>query len=249
MDDNVAIKYVTIELLMSDTENPSQIFDDKERLVYGLLNGIKTNYATTKSTFISVKTSDDVIELCSTDVYNIVSLEIYNGQERDITFFKSHEDDQKVAFGMVTNVVEELKKEGRTAENGDYIKIDTYSDVPKDLTTSPAVSVGSAVKTTTTNTASKSIGAVTGNTSTSSNTSYNAKKEPALIKRTTKKPTKIALEKMKQAVMAISEGTHVPNIPKIKGDDEEEKKEETKTTAIGNSIYTDDEEENYFGYC
>lgn len=231
-----SIKYVVLEVLMNNVAEISQIWEDqKDKVLYGLLKGLENRKEVGKEEekFILIRGSDKVTRVCNLEVYNILSLEIYDGIERDITFFRSSEEDQEAALQMISEVVELLKEAKKTLGTTDLIDVDKFTDIPKDFTGESDKSNSTA------NVVGGKYGATQHGTQYNKNTTaYNQantytrpEKEPTSFKRTSRKPTKIFLEKMRESVLAIQAGNYELNIPVIKNDDDPEEEETNATTG------------------
>jgi hypothetical protein len=249
-----SIKYVTIELLMKDAIETAQVWQDqKEKVVYGVLKGIASKESEKSSEkFILVGVPDKSSKACNLEIFNILSFEIYDGTERDITFFRADKEDQKAAFGMVEEIIKILKEAKRTSNGGELIDINSFSDLPKDFSsekdgkvTSPSTNFGTG-KTATAgyvnNNAHSSVYHNTGYTY----TTPPKEKEVTVLKRTSRKPTQAMLDKMKEAVLSIAAGTYETKLPKIKND-EKEKDDKTEDHTPGVKVYSYDDED--YGYC
>ncbi len=257
------IKYVTVELLMKDAIDTAQVWQDqRDKVTYGLLKGIETKKTVGKvgkaadddsEQFILLGVSGEgkVTKACNLGVFNILSFEVYDGIERDITFFRSSEEDQTSAIEMVEEVTLMLTAAKRMIGTSNLINISTFTDLPKDFTSGdgagPASTTGQAKTYNKSNVVNHQAHAANhcANQAPHVAASYSREKEPTVFKRTSRKPTKAFLEKMKESVVAVTAGKYEPKIPTIKNDKEEEEDDKEGHTQ---KIYPNQEGAD-FDYC
>jgi len=252
------IKYVTIELLMKDAIGTAQVWQDqRDKVIYGLLKGIEKKKATQgdgEDTFILLSHADKTTKVCNLDVFNVLSFEVYDGIERDITFFRSSEEDQNSAFEMIEEVIKVLTEAKRLIGNSDLIDVSTFTDLPKDFSEAdangPSVKTGAAKtynqQSHTVHHQGHTAGHGVGGSYNNHTTTYTREKEPTVFKRTSRKPTKAFLDKMRNAVMAIAAGEYEPKIPVIKNDKEDDDEKEAHPQRSAAAYGYDDED---YGYC
>jgi hypothetical protein len=232
-----AIKYVKIETIRRNNENkdPRVSIEDLKKLLVaksiqaGLFKGIREEQlnkieGSKPDIFILVQTKAKTLNIFNLEHYNILSIEKFDGITKTITYFRSSEADREDALKIAYKILEELRNAGRTLPGDSrIIDVGTYTQVP-----------AAATDDTTTDTTADTTA------STYKKTVYNSTvhkpKEivPAIIKRTTKKPTKAALEAMEAKINGITEGTFVVNLPATEGDTEEEKAVASYTTDDDN---------------
>jgi hypothetical protein len=243
------VKYVTVELLMKDAIETAQVWQDqKDKVIFGLLKGVEKKIVAAGSgeeVFTLVSLPDKSTKLCNLDVFNILSLEVYDGVERDITFFRSSNEDQNSALQMVEEIVLILTEAKRMVGDSELIDVSTFTELPKDFSTSKAASPSTqtGMVKSYNQPATHHHGHATTHTPSYTHTSYTKEKEPTIFKRTSRKPTKAALDKMREAVLAIQAGKYEPKIPIIKDDDKEDDDKEAHTSKT----YPYDDED--YGYC
>ena len=252
------IRYILVELLIKEDKKITVPIADKEKIEFGLLRGIQSRTDDEDSVFILLEQAKKITKLCNLRAYTILSIEIYDGTEREIIFFRVCENDQDAAAEILNDSMEQLKEAGRLTANQCVVNTETYSDVPADF----EERVTGTKKTTSTSSLGSRTGSYTppgypqvyGNTGTAGvgaahhSTTYTTKdgdKKPTVLKRTSKKPTKNALDKMKEMVLLIAAGKFeqkpFPTI--VKDEDTEEEKEAAKRRVV-----TSTTEDEFAGY-
>lgn len=211
------IKYVTMEMIRNNEKNLVA-----KSILTGLFKGIRIEQLNQAEdaepdTFMLMQIKEKTLLTLCLKYYNILSLEKFDGTTKILNYFRASPEDQEKAFDAAATIVNELHSAGRTvADDAKIIDVGTYTQVP------------ALIETPDTSTKSTTTGKKT--TIVKSHTTYKPKeKEPSVIKRTTKKPTKAMLGIMAEKIKAISEGTLEVKLPEIEGDTEEEK--ETATTG------------------
>ncbi len=224
------IKYVTIEMIKNNEKNLVA-----KSIQSGLFKGIRLEQidkteGAAPDVFMLIQVEEKTLLVLCLKYYNILSLERFDGATKTITYFRASEEEQEKAFDLSAEIVNELHEAGRTvSEDAKIIDVGTYAQVPDVI---KASSGGSKLKEINKHAASTRAASA----SRSTYTVHKPKeKEPSIIKRTTKKPTKAMLETMAGKIKAISEGTLKVELPEIEGDTDDEKNE--ATTAV-NEDYT-----------
>ena len=245
------IRYVLVELLLREEKGLTVSTAEKEKIEFGLLKGIQTRTVDEEETaFVLIEQSKKTTRMCNLKAFSILSIEIYDGVEREIIFFRVCDQDQEAAYEILNNTMSELKEAKRLTANETMIDPETFSDVPTDFD-ERAGSVKRKESLTTTNGAYRGTGcgapgypmygpnsAQTGahHTPVTTTTSYSSDgdKKPTVLKRTSKKPTKANLDKMREMVLSIAAGKFEPKpFPAIKRDeDTEEEKAAAKRRGI-----------------
>ena len=223
-----SIKYVTIEMIKNNEKNLVA-----KSIQAGLFKGIRLEQidqteGATPDVFILIQIEEKTLLTLCLKYYNVLSLERFDGATKTVTYFRASEEEQEKAFDKAAEIVNELHEAGRTvSDDAKIIDVGTYIQVPDAIKVSESSSKLSTVSKHSTISRSKS--------------SYNVhkpkEKEPSVIKRTTKKPTKAMLTAMSKRIKDIADGTLTLELPEVEGDTEEEITEATSTTAAG----TDDE--------
>jgi len=189
-----------------------------DKIEKGLLRGVTEE----EGGFIWIKTLSKVARMCSLNYYNILSVETHDGQTRCLTFFKAETHEQVKALELINKTVKEF--EHIIEEKSGLINVEKYTNTPTE----------NEMKAGTSTTANKPISCgtktptlYTGNHHSNLNnpTPYRREPEAMPFKREDRKPTKAALKKMRDKVLAISKGEFDYKLPKIK--------KEEKTKAAG----------------
>lgn len=218
-----SIKYVTIEMIKNNEKNLVA-----RSIQAGLFKGIRLEQidqteGATPDVFILIQIEEKTLLTLCLKYYNVLSLERFDGATKTVTYFRASEEEQEKAFDKAAEIVNELHEAGRTvSDDAKIIDVGTYVQVPDAIKVSESSSkLGAASKQSTIISRSKS--------------SYNVhkpkEKEPSIIKRTTKKPTKAMLAAMSKRIKDIADGTLTLELPEIEGDTEEEQTEATSTTT------------------
>jgi len=218
------IKYVVIEMIKSDE---TKLLSSS--IVTGLFKGLRVEDMAGSVTvgdkkeqlFILIEDKDKALLAKAIDYYNIMSFEVYDGTTKVLSFYRASKEDQDKAFDQAAQIINELHAAQRTLTADDsIIDTSTYSSIPTIYGT------GIINKSTAgTQASSKFQGA--GDRSTI-HTQHNNKRwvrkdpEPFLIKRTGKKPSKAAMDAMREKVVQLASGDYTVTLPEIEGDDEDE---------------------------
>ena len=233
------LKYIIVEAVKADEKNliPTSI---ETGLFQGMKNERLHASASEPELSLLLRNKDDVLRILCLTYYNIVSLERFDGSTKVTTYFRASGEDQKKAQEMAQTLVNELKLAQRTMRSDeDIIDIGTYTLVPEKFgvkKTEDSNSTGT--------TYSRFQGQGQGKSNLTKSTTgttvhkpYVKKEpEPLIFRRTGKKPTKVALQKMQEKIVQIAAGELTIPIPEIEGDAEEKK----------NSAINDDYAAEYF---
>ena len=205
---NSKLKYAILELVANNGSS--------DKIEKGLLRGMTDE----EGGFVWIKSLSKVTRMCSLGFYNILSVETHDGQARCLTFFKAETHEQTKAVDLVKDTIKTF--ENIIDEKSGLINTDKYVDIPAEEEVKSGTSYGSGAAVT------KPI-SYTNNTPsiyTGNHTTYTKKDPEALaFKREDKRPTKTALKKMKEKVLAIAKGEYKPKLQKVS--------KEEKTKAAG----------------
>lgn len=205
------LKYATVELIMKKNDNIATI---------GLLLAVRplvefdTPLVDKNEKFVWIL-KDSHVHILSTKHYDIGNIEL--GVGKDANMHKLIAYDHSVSIKRLESIISALKAQKRTDDNG-IIDTSTYSGIPGALkklvgATSTFTEI---VRKTATATATTTKVATTGYTPAT------VKKKvvsTAIIKRTTRYPTSLAIEKMRLKVQSIKNNEYEPpNIPEIEAD-------------------------------
>jgi hypothetical protein len=235
------IKYVVIELIKA---NETKLLSSS--IIVGLFKGLRVENMTDEKNeekeqlFILLEDKDKALIAKALDFYNIMSFEVYDGATKVLSFYRASKEDQVTAFDQAAQIINELHAAQRTlVDDESVIDISTYSNIPAVFGTG-VISKSSAG----TQTSSRFNG--TGNNKSSIHTPHGntrwQKKEPApsLIERAGKKPTKAAMDAMREKVIQLGSGDYTVTLPEIEGDDDDE-------PIVGVNDYDGEYSAQYFG--
>lgn len=205
--------------------------------------------------FLWLETGKNVSRAFNMAEHNVLSLETYDGFARLYAYFLAEEYDQREAKKRLENAFTALS---RIALKKDGLLLDAnkFESVPADFAKSPGKLPNTNAQRTGTATASAAAGPL-GNTNHKTSHSYGtgyttAKPEPFAWKRSTRKPTKRALEILREKLDAIAKGEYEAKLPRIKSEPEPKEEDNSKRTAADNP-YTADEVYGAdippFGHC
>jgi hypothetical protein len=193
------------------------------------------------------------------DYFNILSLATYDGITKKFYFFMADKDEQDQAKKLVEQAYECLKKKA-AAEGTTLLDVSKFESVPDNF---DKIDRGSKriASPTHSQTGAPSVGGQdyynknrTAGFHTAADSKYddywNRDPEPFFWKRKTRKPTKKALEKMREAIQRIAKGEYEFEPKAIKGEKEEREKESTNKTqeAVGshnNQMFAGYDDENF----
>jgi len=205
-----ALKYVLIEMIENDISKMTS-----DSIIAGIFKGIRIYDPPGDDMLVIIEKDKDTTYLLNTNEYNILSLQKFDGYTKIIHCFRAIEEDQNAALNIISGIVEELNKAGRTIDSDDnIIDTTTYTAIPDDIT---IIKGGSNVGDTK-STANTKRPFYRGTQSNKVKTSIKTKPEPKCFKRS-KKPGKDVLEKMQKKVDEIKAGTYQVKLPVVKGDD------------------------------
>lgn len=122
------IKYVVVEII-SKAKDITEVKPKR-----GLFGGL---YNVNDSKLIYLFKDSNGKIAYNLDLYTVVSTEVYDGQYRTLTNFKSNKSDQLLAVEFLSNIILSLDAVGKVVS--DFVKHTAYSDVPKDLVSSSTV--------------------------------------------------------------------------------------------------------------
>ena len=229
------LKHVGLELM----RNTASSTDKPEA---GLFRGIRVrsdDNLTLKLVLLGHKDKPDNIRAVNSAVFNVMTITLVYGQTKEMIVFKNTEDDQKLAYGMLDDVVKILKKESMMLTNDpDIVDVTKYDDVPDEFFSAQKESSASASTAKTYNTGT--------NYNTGGQTDWQKKQEqekkekerqeklrwtPFTFSRKTEKPQLKDLNAMKKKIAAIAAGEFERAMPIPKCDAEEENKDDKKTVG------------------
>jgi hypothetical protein len=245
------IKYVLVELIMVEDERTKSLTTkEKDTPHLGLLRGIYNG--DDGEFFLSIVNGKEEIKNFNMSLYNVLMFEIFDGLEREIFFCRADKEDQDEILEIIKSTLTALKRAERITANENIVDVNKFSDLPK------AIDQNDSTK----NTSNVGVQNVYGQQNTGGvysrsgagyyedtphTTTYTKKKEPATFKRTTDIPPAKVLEKMKEMVLKITNGTF--KAKKLEFPGEVEKKDSEKDGKENDSTTTHDEEDFYgWGY-
>lgn len=214
------LKYAIVELIADKGR--------AQNIEGGLLRGIGKDAG---DNFLWLVTSKKVSRACSLAYYNILSVVTFDGFTKTYTFFMADEDEQAEARKVTEEAYDGLK-ELALPENAVLLDVSKFEEVPENF---------GRLSTVHSSAAASSIGHQTGAASTNMNDWYGKQHntdtqsyvhndpEPFSWKRKTRKPTKKALEALRNKLDLIAKREYEVAMRAIKGekdvDDEECEKE------------------------
>lgn len=190
--------------------------------------------------FLWLETGKDNFRAFNMEEHNVLSLEIYDGFSRLYTYFLADERDQKEAKKRLEEAFSALS-EIALKEEGLLLDTSKFESVPEDFGRSPGKlpNTASASKTGAATASAATTGAAR-TTTTGYGTYSTPKPEPCSWKRSTRKPTKRALEILREKLDAIAKGEYETKLPSIKSEPKPKDEKDEKRTAANNP-YTADE--------
>lgn len=220
------LKYAIVELIAEKGRAPT--------IECGLLRGIGEDKE--GDDFLWMVTNRKVARGCSLAYYNILSVVTFDGRAKVYTFFMADEDEQKEARKVAEGAYEGLK-DLASVEGTELLDVSKFQNVPEDFGKLNIVSnVRSA--------AQQHTGTPTGqgqkdwygkgSSCNFTNPTYTVDTDPKPFswKRKTKKPTKNALEALREKLDLIAKREYkfAPRV--IKGEEEEEKEEKADSNHM-----------------
>ncbi len=204
------LKYATVELIMKKNDNIATI---------GLLLAVRplvefdTPLVDKDEKFVWIL-KDNHVHILSTKHYDIGNIEM--GVGKDANMHKLIAYDHNISIKRLEAIISALKAQERTDDNG-IIDTNTYSGIPGAL--KKLVGATSTFTEIVRKTASST--ATTSKAATGYTPALVKKKvvSTAIIKRTTRYPTSLAIEKMRLKVQSIKNNEYEsPDIPEIEAD-------------------------------
>lgn len=252
------VNYAILELVNKDARiQHRDIIDATVKIERGLFKGIflRENEGNKEiQKFVMIESLGGIITILNLNTYNIVVLEVLKGRFKEITFYRSIEDDQNAAFEHVANLLADLQTSEMVLSSKEIVDTSKFINLPKDLKDSNVKSLKDGNKNTenqqlgiqqpisgvgTQNYNTQPLTPYRNNDNGYNNNYYNnynnyskprtwiaeKDREPKAIKRSSKKPSKDFLEKMKKMVISIANGEYeAPPLLKVTSE------EETKNT-------------------
>lgn len=235
------IKYVIVELIMVENDDTKSISTAERDTPYlGLLRGMYSDLE--GNVFISVLKGKDTIQNFNMEFYNVLMLEIFDGVEREMFFCRADEEDQTDVMNIINATLGALKKADRMTANDEIVDVNSYSNLPKAIDQNDSK----------TQNAYKGIHVRSG-----AHSNYNdtytpvKKKEPTAFKRNSEIPDQKMLEKMKEMVLKIADGSYEGDeLDFPDGDEDNETKEDDATTqnSTGSSSRETFVDDDFYGY-
>lgn len=212
------IKYVAVEIV------PRNSFDAKA-VECGAFMGIATHTEEfgqnkgTVTTFLTVLLSNTKVSMFNLVEYNILSIKAMVGDNEYHIIATKSEEDQAEALTILKNVLKGMSDAKRLLENdpkGEFIDVDTYTDMPEDILTGNYF--GDNKTSTTQQATNKRVYGAGGTTSTTQTHTTHQPPEPPKVlnfRRKGKLPTPDTLAKMREMVVALGNGTLKPLVPPV----------------------------------
>lgn len=205
------IKYVLIEMIENDISKMSG-----DSIIAGMFKGIRVYQPPKEDMLILIEDrKEEVIHLLNIAKYNILSLQRFDGYTKIIHCFRATKEDQESAISIISDMIKELNDADRTIDSDDnIIDTSTYASIPDD-TTIIKQCTGAKNYARNNNTVHRPAHRCD---NTKNVTVVPKEMQPKHFKRT-KKPSKVALDKMQKKIEEIRIGTYQVKLPVIKGDD------------------------------
>lgn len=201
------IKCVYVELILNQ--------QTKYDVVAGLLQGIMEKDG---ETYIIICGPEETTAVLNTKFYNIMSIETLEKDCKNMVFLTAEEKDQNIALQLLKELKDILLKKGYGVDGDpEIIDVSKYNDVPDEYKDNSKLN--SATPDT-----SSTVPATTSRTSYPAYTPP-AKKEPSpsVLSRTVdKRPSKRALEILREKIEQIKTGKYICTLPETLGKDPDE---------------------------
>lgn len=224
------LKYAIVELVgeKASTEN----------IECGLLRGLGEQDG---DNFVWLITGKKIARGYNMAYYNILSVVIFDGITKTYTFFMADEDEQKEALKAVEEAYEGLKEIALT-EGGTLLDVSKFKYVPDDFGKINSIPKHQEASSSSTGNASRDTGLKKPsndwygqNNQGIINNTYSREPEAHTWKRTTRKPTKKTLEKLRDKLALIAKREYEFKLLEIKGDAEAEKQQESMASGAADS--------------
>lgn len=131
------VSYAILELVNKDARiQHRDIIDATVKIERGLFKGIllrenEENKEIQK--FVMIESLGGIITILNLNTYNIVVLEVLKGRFKEITFYRSVEDDQSAAFEHVANLLAALQTSEMVLSDKEIVDTSKFINLPKDL--------------------------------------------------------------------------------------------------------------------
>lgn len=237
--DKNSLRYAIVEMLFGDEKN--------NVITKGLFRGINEEN-NTRFVILEVRVKGKpTFQILNPELYNIMSIEVYDGCEKTYLYFRAESKDQRIAMKCLYDTLD-LMEHFTEGDEKNIIDTSKYTDVPKcmGIESSPSPSVVKPVNNPTTH-KQVNCGNVGGLYGSSRFSNYSVKKDPTptAFSRKTKKPTEDMLKELRRKMELIAKGKYEYELPVAKGDLEKKREEVTKTTTIDDDDYSYMSEMNY----
>lgn len=234
---NEELKYAIVELIANKGRGTS--------IDCGLLRGIGRD---DKDDFLWLVTDKKVSRACNLTYFNILSIVVFDGIAKRYKFFMADEDEQIEARKSIERAYEGLKKLA-LPENATLLDVSKFQEVPENFGKLSKISLDSCANRTGAPTKQTDNHDWYGKGSNSNNFSHvKSDPEPFFWKRKSRKPTKKALEILREKLDLIAKREYefMPcAIESGKKEDEEDKESEKADCSGCNGMFQGYEDENF----
>jgi len=207
------IDYIYMEMVLNK--------DTKYDVITGLFKGIIEKKG---QKFVLLQGLGNTTNVLSTKFYNIMTIEVRDGDFKNFTYLTCEKVDQDEGFERIEKLAKKLLDGGYSVANDpQIIDVERYDKVPPEYVEGKPLGNGTAQS----GTASGVGNFVSPHSRYNQGATYTKQTvvkpdpTPALIARTkTKKPTKTLLAEMMEKVQQVTANTFVPVLPEILGEDD-----------------------------
>lgn len=223
------LAYVLVEMVHKEKARNKEIKTAKD-VDKGLFEGILVHLYPDNSTrsYIVLSTAANKTVLVDTQHYNVLSIEVYDGNTREYLFCRDTTEDQEAAFSELSDILGALADVGKTTPGFDLVDLSCFTDLPKnflDEVADAASKTGGTVSNQFNTTGRAASGFNQKHSSTGyvqSQTTYvSGTKTPTFFTRKTKLPHWKTLEQVRTKLKALAAGAKL-EIPFPKTDTTEE---------------------------
>lgn len=201
--------YVYVEMIFNDPK--------KHDVISGLFKGILEYKG---STYIALKGLGNTTSLINLKFYNIMTIEVMEEEYRNMSFCTHEEEDQIKALGMLKKQYEDFQEADLMVKKGGMlIDVTKYINVPKDY--KEGKELNSKVSSGTGQYTAGHTRYAKGATGSAAyqKTEVKPDPKPAVLKRSSKKPTRAELEQLSELIDQIANKEVVLPLPETPNDD------------------------------
>lgn len=215
------LAYVLVEMVHKEKVRNKEVKTSKD-IDKGLFEGILVHLYPNNSTRVYIVLSTGLNKTVMVDMerYNVLSLELYDGNTREYLFCRDTDEDQKAAFSELSALLNAMADVGKTVPGFDLVNLACYTDIPKHFSEDTAGTTNGTTSTSTNsafNTAARNQAGFNRNhagtsyvqhqaTDPASTSSTSGTKTPTFFTRKSKLPHWKTLEQVKNKLKALAAG-------------------------------------------